>query len=84
MISLQEGLALINRKAPDGRKAEFSIDFIKISTGEIISIKRAETCGSKPNQRANRIIGIRDLDAGREINIKIHGIKRINNQCIYE
>ena len=83
MIWLLDALSLINSKGVDRKKQEFSIGFVKKSTGGLRKVDRAETCGSRANQKANRLIAIRDLDSGEEMTLKYRGIKSINNQEVF-
>lgn len=83
MIWLLDALNLINSKGTDRKKQVFSIAFVKKSTGGVRKVECAETCGSKANQKANRLIAIRDLETGEEMTLKYRGIKRINNQQVF-
>jgi hypothetical protein len=83
MIHLNDALTKSEEKDLNGKPLPFAIEFIKLSTGEVVKIDKAIRAGLNHNMNNNATIGIRAIGSDQVRAVKIRLIKSFNNEKVF-
>lgn len=82
MIALHDALVKMDEKDRNGKPIRFNLDYIKISTGEVVKYRNITKTGLRHNMKDQRTVGIKFI-TGETKALKIRLIKTFNGEYVF-